>query len=1221
MYADGQDMVPGLLPKCFDVGQLVACVVLQCEDDRREERERKRILLSLRLSVLYKGLSLEAVQDGMVLTAQVKSVEDHGYILHFGVPSFRGFLPRVNNGGGVQICRGQLLQCVVKSIDTVRAVVYTDFCPDLMSSYVCKDRKGISIDLLVPGMMVDAQVHSQLDNGIMLSFLTYFTGTVDVFHLQNPFPTENWKNDYTLQKKVNARILFVDPSTRAVGLTMNPYLVQYKTPPMNVETGEIYDNSHVLRIDGKYGLLLNIPSSPEHTPAYVHQSDVADEEVNLLKKFKVGDLARLRVLGIRNLEGLAIGTLKTSAFGGDIFTHSDIKPGMLVKAKVIAVEPFGALVQLASSIKALCPLRHMSEFARVKPSKKFQIGAELLFRVLGCKSKRITVTHKRNLVKSKLEVLASYADAVEGLVTHGWITKVEKHGCYVKFYNGVTGFAPRSELGLEPGIETNTVYHVEQVVRCRVTSSVPGSRKISVSFLLSPKRVNGADMVKLGSIVGAVVDYLAPTAVIVVLKKFPNLRGSLSYEHLADHIGQIARLKPLLRPGYEFDQLVVLDIEGSNLILSAKYSLVCYAEDIPLDLTDMHPMSIARGYICNIIEGGCFVRFLGRLTGFSPKNRATDCSIGNLSDAFYVGQSVRSYIDNVDHQAAKIKLTLKQSLCFSTEASYIQGYFLVEDKISALQAVDGKRCDVNWVKGFSIGSVVTGEIQEIKEFGVVISFENYVDVVGFVSQHQMGGIHVEKGSLVRAFILDISKTENLVDLSLNPELVSSKHVEMPDNLSNSKKKRQRASPCDFELHQTVNATVEIVKENYLVLSLPEHNYAVGYAPIKDYNTEMLPPKHFSNGQRLLASVGALPNVDSNGRLLLSIKSLHEVLDLSTSKRARKLSNYTIGSLVKAEILDINSSDLLVKFAGRFHGKVNINEVDSDDNSPESPFSRFRVGQLVDARIIAKIPKSRNNEKTFKWLLSMRHSVLSGQMETLEGPIATDNFSVGTVVSGYVVKVESEWVRLTIARRFRGDLYILDSSSEPEELQKFQKRYIVGQTVTGRIINVNKKKKVLRLKSCLASFTDKAGFVNEIVENDNDESFASNDNGISHVSSGDIIGGRIKKILPNVGGIFVQIGPHLFGRVHYCEVADSWLNDPLSRYQEGQFVKCKVLEVCRSSSGFVHVDLSLRPSLTDSAEHASTEVPSFKRVEMIDELHPNMEVHVSFHFIAFFISRY
>lgn len=46
-------------------------------------------------------------------------------------------------------------------------------------------------------------------------------------------------------------------------------------------------------------------------------------------------------------------------------------------------------------------------------------------------------------VKSKLGILCSYADAADGLVTHGWITKIEKHGCFVRFYNGVQGFAPR----------------------------------------------------------------------------------------------------------------------------------------------------------------------------------------------------------------------------------------------------------------------------------------------------------------------------------------------------------------------------------------------------------------------------------------------------------------------------------------------------------------------------------------------------------------------------------------------------------------------------------------------------------------------------------------------------------------------------------------------------------------------------------------------------------
>ncbi|KAJ0028109.1 hypothetical protein Pint_36334 [Pistacia integerrima] len=118
-------------------------------------------------------------------------------------------------------------------------------------------------------------------------------------------------------------------------------------------------------------------------------------------------------------------------------------PGMVVRAKVIHVDSFGAIVQFPGGVKALCPLRHMSEFEIVKPGKKFKVGAELVFRVLGVKSKRITVTHKKTLVKSKLGIVSSYADATDGLITHGWIMKIEKHGCFVRFYNGVQGFASR----------------------------------------------------------------------------------------------------------------------------------------------------------------------------------------------------------------------------------------------------------------------------------------------------------------------------------------------------------------------------------------------------------------------------------------------------------------------------------------------------------------------------------------------------------------------------------------------------------------------------------------------------------------------------------------------------------------------------------------------------------------------------------------------------------
>lgn len=58
--------VPSLLPKTLHVGQLVSCVVMQVDDDKGEEKGRKRVKLSLRLSALYKGLTLDAIQDGMV---------------------------------------------------------------------------------------------------------------------------------------------------------------------------------------------------------------------------------------------------------------------------------------------------------------------------------------------------------------------------------------------------------------------------------------------------------------------------------------------------------------------------------------------------------------------------------------------------------------------------------------------------------------------------------------------------------------------------------------------------------------------------------------------------------------------------------------------------------------------------------------------------------------------------------------------------------------------------------------------------------------------------------------------------------------------------------------------------------------------------------------------------------------------------------------------------
>lgn len=54
-----------LLSTIYNIGQLVPCIVLKLDDDKKDKGKRK-LWLSLRLSLLYKSLTLDTIQDGMV---------------------------------------------------------------------------------------------------------------------------------------------------------------------------------------------------------------------------------------------------------------------------------------------------------------------------------------------------------------------------------------------------------------------------------------------------------------------------------------------------------------------------------------------------------------------------------------------------------------------------------------------------------------------------------------------------------------------------------------------------------------------------------------------------------------------------------------------------------------------------------------------------------------------------------------------------------------------------------------------------------------------------------------------------------------------------------------------------------------------------------------------------------------------------------------------------
>jgi ribosomal protein S1 len=70
------------------------------------------------------------------------------------------------------------------------------------------NNRELTIHNIKPGFLVSSKVSKVFENGIEVSFLGGFTGTVFVDHLDRPNPSS-----YKLAEKLTARIVSVDPST------------------------------------------------------------------------------------------------------------------------------------------------------------------------------------------------------------------------------------------------------------------------------------------------------------------------------------------------------------------------------------------------------------------------------------------------------------------------------------------------------------------------------------------------------------------------------------------------------------------------------------------------------------------------------------------------------------------------------------------------------------------------------------------------------------------------------------------------------------------------------------------------------------------------------------------------------------------------------------------------------------------------------------------------
>jgi len=1162
------------LGKFFTIGSLVQCSVSELEGSKPGQ---KKIKLSLDPKEVNSGLSKSSLKQGMVLPGYVSSVEDHGYLISFGIEDTRAFLPKKNVKE--EFSEGHPLCLLVKSVAEDRRIISVSVDKEEIDGALVKEDMKLKFSALLPGMLVKASVTQVTHGGLLLNFLGGFEGSADILHLPNSGGDgQNLEETYPNKTKVKCRLLYINTNTKTVGLSLQENVVLNKATSFgDWSVGDIIDDATVTRVDQGLGLFMRLSDA---TLGFTHISRVSDEHVEKLgKKYKVGSTHRCRILGFNSLDGLVNLTMETSVIEQPFLHYHDIKPGTIVKGKIITLEKFGMLISVSDHIRGLCPTLHLADINLQHPEKKLKEGKVVKCRVLSVEPerRRLLLTHKKTMVESDLPLITQCSDASPGISTHGFITAIKDYGCLVTFYNNVKGLVPRAELGIPADTEPQSAFYVGQVMLCRVLSCQPDQAKIRLSFKSSSRPGPSLEADKVpGVLLEADVVNSTAEGLDVILQP-SGAPAFLPVLHLSDHLSHCQALLSVYKPLTRLRNVVYYGkSKDKSIMVSLKPSLVKAASEGRL-LTNFNDLEVGMtlpGVVKKLMSYGIFIEFSTGIFGLAPNSFLADQFVSEPASHFQPGQTVVAKVTEIDAERQRFLVSLKPSECCSDKSvdgspgngvELLENYLLERQKIVLQLAASSE--EVKLLTSLKPGTCVEAKVLHVKFQGILLQLAEGVQ--GFVPHQLAKGVSCEPGEVVFGCVLDWDLDKKLVCFSLIPELVAQRKA--VESLK-AKQKKLRGG-------REVEACVQLIRDNYIVVMLPQHNYRLAYAPTKLHLNDIRDAsKRFAVGQQYSAVIQQQGNVDNN---LLPVVSLQE-------KRVEK-ENIAPGAITTAQVKSVKDLQMNVNLCGgKFHGRVHVTHICDDIIEGESPLKAFHNGDKIQVKILGFrdtnthkfLPISHRNFTKAVAELTMKPSELSTnkvEHQTVEDTESnksgegceTDKnlaqYKVGEEVNCFVKSATDHCVWMMASPSVNGRVELLHASSDFEVLKSLKTRFKPGDGYKCVVMNVDTERNLLDL-----SLTVKPE---------------------SAIKAEQMLSGQITKVLPN-RGLYVRLPTHKCGLVALTDLRDSYVENPLEGFEVSQLVRCFVL----STEGTDHFDLSLRPSRTEGLSTANEEVAESKKMD-------------------------
>jgi rRNA biogenesis protein RRP5 len=1137
------------LSQMFHVGQIFPCYVLSVDD-------KNHVMLSINPRLVNVHLTARTLYPNMLISGCIKSIEDHGYIVDFGIPDKNGFLLKTNasdyiklHHDGNPLCVGQIITCHIPSIpDGSRSIPVS--IPDQSNiSFLPSDSSLFTLFSIIPGLPVNGVVKTRTPNGMIVYYLRGFEGVVNIHHLplKHPLSLEKFT-----KKKIQGRVLWVDMLNKRSGLTLHTELVQNVGHQFTgMKIGTIFHDAEIILVEPHKGVVLSLPGGGRGFSPLRLMYDTKTDKVT--KIHSLGSHHSCRVVQFNYIDGAAIVSLQDSILEESLMTVDDVVTGSLVEGVVSKMIAKGANIRLGKHVFGFCPL---DESHSKVTRRKFVEGQTVKCRVMfvDVPNQFVMLSCRRGLISSQLPPLLDIASAVVGQYYDGQIISVADGGIVVQFYNKITGFIPPMELcssSAQVVLDPKSAFKFGQVITCRVVQI--GERRLKLSLRAvgeatptdTPKVSPGEILdLEVTGIMSGGLSLVYPTTKELIylptdaLSDYPHHCHELLSFHSSQLSEATSRGSPYMLHG------VLMLTRGSSLspaVGTLKKLLIQAATDgsYPKSFVEEKVGMILPGVVKRIYSYGCFIEFPNGLIGLAPIRLLSDDFISDAAGIYKPMQTVIAKVHDQDEEKERTLLSLRSSdlrLSLYKSSGSLSDILLKhftnisQEKQLILSNTSGQ-C-------YKPGTIINAEVTSISMKYVHLSLDNGLhEGVAYRDPSYVEGL--SPGGVVKCCILDWDIIDNHYWVTMNPLIFKETKVEEKKKKNISKKQLRYKSQFKLQIGHTVSAVVEHVTSYYFICTastLTGSTLAYGLFDTGQWGVIPSQLKHVKPGIRIDGTV-----ISSSSTLLLNNSSSSTsssdlpVILLGKSVKCNEFVseqfNVTIGTIIEAKVLGRVANQLNVSY-GPWRGRVHFTMITDDPLENSFPANSYSPGDILKAKVIgfinAKAAQARIKSSGPTYLeLTTRESLLTDDSlindKSIQDAIHKD-YVVGELVMGVIKKIFKKTMIVSLTPHL---LMCVSNSLIPHHSKPIKKHYCSGQVVKCAVIECTRprNKEVQYHGSMLL----KSSLVGHIVE------------------------GVVSKILP-YERLEVKLDGNVGGFVDVTDVSDHFIGNPLSYFNVGDKYK-------------------------------------------------------------------